>query len=347
MSPTAAALEREQAFVGLARGAALGDRFEPVADRIADEVQDRIHHPLDQELVDLGVLAGDLEPHLLVRAGQVAHHERHAAENLPDRHHADPHHAFAQIPQVAIDGQAVFLDGPPLDRRHMPLDAGQRIGKPRPGDDQIADETHQLVEPRQVDADEMRRRSGEGAERSRCRSDSGLAGVHVHQGRRPLDRDTLIAPDLSVGVQSPGDAELERDAARRIDPRSCGGDLALLAQPGADAIDGNATRDQVGRRSEADDPLLRRRRHGRGRTLGRRFSERRQARRDAIDRRRLLPEPARGEDLLEQIGAGNQRIDAGRGKDAVGIPQPPQVALQMVRQQFRLPQVNHPGEPLE
>ena len=48
----------------LAGGQPLRRRFEAVADGVAHQVQDRIHHPLDQELVDLGVLPAQLEPHL-------------------------------------------------------------------------------------------------------------------------------------------------------------------------------------------------------------------------------------------------------------------------------------------
>ena len=38
------------------------------------------------------------------------------------------------------------------------LDARQRVGQPGAADHQIADVAHQLVEAREIDADEMRRR---------------------------------------------------------------------------------------------------------------------------------------------------------------------------------------------
>ena len=72
-------------------------RFDAVADGVADQVQHRVHHPLDQELVDLGALPPQLEVHALAGlARQVAHDERHAAEDLADRHQADPHDPLAQ-----------------------------------------------------------------------------------------------------------------------------------------------------------------------------------------------------------------------------------------------------------
>ncbi len=89
---------------------ALVGRFDPVADRIADEMENRIHHPLDEELVDLGRLARQIQLNALaVVAGEIAHDERHPPEDLADRHQAHAHDAFAQIAKVALDALAVLL----------------------------------------------------------------------------------------------------------------------------------------------------------------------------------------------------------------------------------------------
>ena len=126
--------ERDRALRRLAGGDALGRRLDAVADGVAHQVQHRVHHPLDQELVDLGVLAGELEPDLLAAlAREVADHERHAAEDLADRHQPDAHHAFAQVAQLALDAPGVLLDRAPLGRRHVALDARQRFGRAAPG----------------------------------------------------------------------------------------------------------------------------------------------------------------------------------------------------------------------
>ena len=67
------------------RNALLGG-LDPVADGIAHQMENRIHHPFDEELVDLGALPGDLELHALADvAREIADDERHPAEDLADR----------------------------------------------------------------------------------------------------------------------------------------------------------------------------------------------------------------------------------------------------------------------
>ena len=57
---------------------------------------DRVEHPLDQKLVDLGVLALDDQLDLLAGfAREVADDERHPPEDLAHRHEADAHDAVA------------------------------------------------------------------------------------------------------------------------------------------------------------------------------------------------------------------------------------------------------------
>src|SRR6185295_4464799 len=51
--------ERQLALRRLSSGRTLGYGFKTVADGIANQVQDRVHHPLDQQLVDLRMLSAD------------------------------------------------------------------------------------------------------------------------------------------------------------------------------------------------------------------------------------------------------------------------------------------------
>ena len=100
--------------------------LDSVADRVANEMEHRIHHPLDQVLVDLGRLAFELERDLLARfAREVADDERHAPEDLADRDQADAHDPFPQRPQLAIDHHRVVVHRAPFSRGHVAFEAGE------------------------------------------------------------------------------------------------------------------------------------------------------------------------------------------------------------------------------
>ena len=64
-------------------------------------------------------------------AGEVADDERHAAEDLADRHEADPHDAFAQHTELTMVGDRFFLYGAPLGGRHISLSARFRLSASR------------------------------------------------------------------------------------------------------------------------------------------------------------------------------------------------------------------------
>ena len=52
---------------------------------------------------------------------------------------------------------AVLLQRAPFLERHVRFDPPQRVFEPRPGHDHVADQPHQIVEPGQVHAHEVRR----------------------------------------------------------------------------------------------------------------------------------------------------------------------------------------------
>ena len=72
-----------------ARARSLG-RLDAVIDRVAHHVHQRIEELLDDQLVELGLGAGDHEPDLLAepRARSLAHDARQLVEHLAERHHA-------------------------------------------------------------------------------------------------------------------------------------------------------------------------------------------------------------------------------------------------------------------
>ena len=131
VSPAVAAPRRIVPSGRLARCDARIRRLDAVTDRVAHQMQHRIHHSLDQELVDLGALPGELEVYALaVVARQIADDKGHATEDLADRYEAHAHHAFTQIAKVALETSAVVLHRPPFLERHIRFDAPQRVFEP-------------------------------------------------------------------------------------------------------------------------------------------------------------------------------------------------------------------------
>ena len=151
----------QRAFGGLAGCQPLGRGFEAVGDGVPHQMEDGIHHALDEVLVDLRLLPAQVEPHLrLDLALEIADHESHPLENLA--HGNEPHagHAVPQILQLPFNQYRVFLDGSPLPSRHMALGGSKRVVEPGPADHQIADHAHQLVEAGQLDPNDVPWRDG-------------------------------------------------------------------------------------------------------------------------------------------------------------------------------------------
>ena len=104
--------------------------FQPVADGVADQVQERVGQPLDHELVDLGVLAGQVQVDLLAGLpGQVADDEPHPGEHVPDRDEADPHHPLAEVAELPLQGQSW---SPPTPAARRPASAAATRPSPFP-----------------------------------------------------------------------------------------------------------------------------------------------------------------------------------------------------------------------
>ncbi len=239
----------------LASGGALGRRFNAVTDRIPHQVKNRIEHALDEELVDLGILAAHLEFDVLARLSrQIAHHERHAAKNLSHRDEPDAHDAFAQIAQVSFDDERRFLDRAPFDGRDARLDAREGIAKARARDDEIADHAHQIVEASEVHANVMRRREqcGLGGGLRRRRGDTGL-----RRGENRCERDALLGPRGFVGwIEAALDLELESNTSVGANARHGVDDFAGLAQESANTVDTDPARRQLTGRRKDHAPAL-------------------------------------------------------------------------------------------
>ena len=102
--PRCSAREMDRPLLLLAGRQPVGRRLDAVVDRVADDMRQRIAEPLDDRAVDLGRLAGHLEPDPLGGLGrELAHEPRHALEHRADRLRAHRHHAVLQLAGVMDD----------------------------------------------------------------------------------------------------------------------------------------------------------------------------------------------------------------------------------------------------
>jgi hypothetical protein len=146
--------QQKAPFGGLAdRDATLG-LFDAVIDGIAYNVRQRILNRFDDRLVELGFFSFHLDAYLLAaHRGHVAHGARELAPDVADRLHARLHHAFLQFGGDQIE---------PLARREQSGVFG-RIGELQnliSCEDKFADEIHQFVEQRDIDANRAFARGG-------------------------------------------------------------------------------------------------------------------------------------------------------------------------------------------
>ena len=204
-SPAAEALSVIVPFRPLARANALVRRFDAVAHGVANQMQNRIHHPLDQVLVDFRRLALQEERDLPAGlAREIAHDEGHAPEDLADgtrRTRMSPSRSVRSWRSIA---SRVFLDVAPFGRR-------ARSGSMR---DSESSRRARLItrsptcrisssSRREVDADDVRRRGGPAA-----------AGFAVAARRR----DRLLRP-LSGRATASTDHRIVREDGSEIAAR--------------------------------------------------------------------------------------------------------------------------------
>ncbi len=97
-------LEVHGARGGLAGSDARFRLLDAVVDAVAHQVHQRVADALEHRLVELGLLARELEVDLLAEPlRDVAHQTREAAEGEADRQHAHPHDALVQLAHVALE----------------------------------------------------------------------------------------------------------------------------------------------------------------------------------------------------------------------------------------------------
>src|SRR5581483_6331175 len=145
---------------GLARRNAYFRRLDAVIEAVAYEVHQRVADLLEHRLVELGLLAGELELDLLAEAlREIAYHAREAAEDEADGQHAYAHDALLQLAYVAFElSQAAtqLLCVRPVEMR-------AELAQNRLRDHELTDGIHELIDL--LDAHPDRARVTEAAHR--------------------------------------------------------------------------------------------------------------------------------------------------------------------------------------
>jgi hypothetical protein len=89
--------ELDPAFGRFARGGAAGGVLDPMVDRVADEMHERIGEPLDEGLVEFGVLARGHEFDRFAEiARKIMDEPAEASKQRSHGHHAGTHRRIAQ-----------------------------------------------------------------------------------------------------------------------------------------------------------------------------------------------------------------------------------------------------------
>ena len=125
-------------------------RLDAMVERIADDVHQRVGELLDHHLVELRVLAAQHELDFLVQlARDLADRSRELREDLADRHHPHLDHRPLHLVQLAIEVACDFRN---LPRELLLRDRPGDVVELRPFDVQLADDVHDVIEPRDIHA---------------------------------------------------------------------------------------------------------------------------------------------------------------------------------------------------
>ena len=171
--------QRDRAFLRLAAALAGHAVLQPVIDRVADHVGQRLDQAFDHGLVDLGLLTdGDHADGFAGGIGRLAQDAMHALEHQLQRLRADGHHAFLNVAGQLADrvqtGDDVGLFVQPRGLDHL--------GQHRFLDDQFPDHVHQAIDPVQRHADGGRRLGVVGLLNHARRCGTGGLADHLGHG---------------------------------------------------------------------------------------------------------------------------------------------------------------------
>ncbi len=254
----------------------------------------------------------------------------------------------------------VFLNRPPLPGRNVRFDPRERIRQARAPNHEIADIAHQLVEPREIDADELRR--GGGARGGRL----GLAGVRRFRRsgrrRRTPERARLRFRPHARRRSSPRRGSPASRKSNAIDPSpvtrgTASSNFPGARQPLANGVDAYPARDQIRRRREGAGPA--RHHHSCGAdaaspeaavaSLARPFPRRQGARSDRRHRctRGNVPPDRRTATTCSSSWVPSNSASMPSVRQDVALPQRAQELFEPMREVLRLAQLDHARDALE
>ena len=106
-------VQADRAARGFFGGDALFGRLDAVVHGVADEVRQRLAERIQDALVEIGGLPGQLQSNIFAAEfGDVAHDARKPPEKLLDRHHADLHHRLLEVVQNSrLKGEGITQSG--------------------------------------------------------------------------------------------------------------------------------------------------------------------------------------------------------------------------------------------
>ncbi len=188
---------------------ALGDahvgHFDAVVDAVADQMDQRVADLFHHGLVELGLLAGELEVDLLAEPlREVTRHAREAAEHETDGQHAHAHDAFLQAAHVALEVREARTELLGIRAFELLPELAQHGLR----DDELADGVHELVDLLDADADGTRAADGGGRR-------FPIWPERTSRDGRPVPPHRRRRRDAGAGRTAPGTAKPAERALRR------------------------------------------------------------------------------------------------------------------------------------
>jgi hypothetical protein len=221
--------DHDAARLGLAGRAPLVRRLDPVRDRVAHQVRERVHDVLGHLRIDLDVLAAQHQPRRLAGGlRRVAQHARGARQRRAERNHAHADHQPLQL-RVQPLGFVVHLARAPQVVR-------QRQPKPAVRDRDLSGDVEQAVERGEVDPQRARaqRRDRERLRRAwRLGVGGGRPAGASSTWRRPLQHRLMARLERSrlVGARHQLAQRIRRFEEQRHPVRPPPAACACAARP--------------------------------------------------------------------------------------------------------------------
>ena len=148
-------VEINRAARGLARGEAFVGGLDAVVDGVAHEMHQRLAERIENAFVEISVLAGNVQGHVLAALlGDVANDARKAAEKLLDGHHANFQDAFVKfIENARLKAHGVGELCAERIARMALVEFRERAMEHGLADNQFADEIHDGIDAAGIDAE--------------------------------------------------------------------------------------------------------------------------------------------------------------------------------------------------